>query len=63
MATDEEERLVAAARRGDLEEIRRLLRAGVDVNAKDNVGHMALIEAAAEGHPPSWSCCSRRAPT
>ena len=45
-------RLVAAAREGDVEEVRRLLAAGVDVNAKDDDGAPVLISAAYQGHLP-----------
>ena len=50
MATDEEERLVDAADRGDVEQVRQLLDAGVDVNARNNMGNTALREAVRSRH-------------
>ena len=52
MATDEERRLIEAAGRGDVEAVRRLLRAGADVNAQDDEGWTALIAAAQKGLAP-----------
>ena len=44
MATGDE--LLKAAERGDVEEVRRLLNAGVDVNSEDRCGRTALLAAA-----------------
>ena len=49
MATDEEHRLVVAAGRGDVEAVRRLLRAGVSVHARDREDFSALFTAAQMG--------------
>ena len=49
--SSDEQRLFRAAKTGDLEEVRRLLRAGVDVNARNEYGYTALIVAASYGHP------------
>ena len=38
--------LLKAAERGDVEEVRRLLNAGVDVNSEDRCGRTALLAAA-----------------
>jgi len=43
-------KLLAAARRGDINTIRILLNKGTDVNAKDRHGETALIWAAAIGN-------------
>ena len=44
-----EQRLFNAARSGDTETIRLLLKKGADINAKDNGGNTALMLAALEG--------------
>ena len=50
MASYEERRLLWAVNGGNFEEVRRLLNAGVDVNARDNHGWTALIAAASIDH-------------
>ena len=50
MASYEERRLLWAVNGGNFEEVRRLLNAGVDVNARDNHGWTALIAAASIHH-------------
>jgi tRNA A-37 threonylcarbamoyl transferase component Bud32 len=44
--------LFEAAEKGRLVKVQELLRAGIDVNAKDQQGQTALIKAAAKGHAP-----------
>jgi ankyrin repeat protein len=43
-------KLVQAAKRGDLNEVRRLLEAGAGVDVSDRYGRTALMEASREGH-------------
>ena len=45
------ERLIAGAKSGDVEAVRRSLAAGIDVNAHYEDGHTVLYMAAAAGHP------------
>jgi hypothetical protein len=45
-----DEELIAAARRGDAAAVRALIAARVDVNARDEAGFTALMEATEEGH-------------
>jgi ankyrin repeat protein len=47
--TPEGQALIAAASRGDIAEMRRRLRAGVEVDSSDQYGRTALIAAAEEG--------------
>jgi outer membrane protein assembly factor BamB len=47
---DSTDELFAAARAGDLEEVRRLLEAGVPVDSVDRYGATALLMAAGAGH-------------
>ena len=42
--------LIKAAHDGQTEKVLDLIKAGADVNAKDNYGNTALILAAAKGH-------------
>ena len=42
--------LIEAAKHGNLEEVRDLLRNGADVNEKDRYGNSALMFASGEGH-------------
>jgi hypothetical protein len=46
----EEDHLIYAAQGGDLGQVKSLIAAGVDVNAKDNLGYTALIYASLNGH-------------
>lgn len=39
----------AATRQGDIEQVRQLLEAGTDINARDRYGQTALMNAAREG--------------
>lgn len=48
---DPERRLIQAAYRGDLDEVKTLLDAGADVNSLDEEGATALIQACMQGHP------------
>ncbi len=42
--------LIAACRRNDADEAQRLLRAGADADAQDDMGERPLLDAAAQGH-------------
>ncbi len=44
------EKLVEAAKKGDLNKVQELLSRGLDANAKDSYGAIALIEASRNGH-------------
>ena len=44
------EELLSACRRGNLEEVEKLIEKGVDVNAKDDIGWTAMMWAAVNGH-------------
>src|SRR5271155_6127401 len=48
-AANDNQLLWHAAQNGDVVEVRRLLNAGVDVNATDPIGQTALIRAAGRG--------------
>ena len=50
MPRDEDESLIEAAKRGDLDEMERLIENGADVNAKDEFGRTPLHIAADNGH-------------
>jgi uncharacterized protein len=43
-------KLVKAAKRGDLNEVQRLLETGHEVNVCDHYGRTALMEASRQGH-------------
>lgn len=49
-ATNKNQNLLQAAFRGDLEEVKRLLNGGADINTHDNYGRTALLRAADQGH-------------
>ena len=39
-----------SVRSGDIDEVRRLIEEGVDINARDNYGATALMSASFQGH-------------
>ena len=43
--------IFTAARKGDVEKIRSLIKGGADVNQADNTGRTVLVDAAFRGHP------------
>jgi ankyrin repeat protein len=43
-------RFLRAAEKGNLDEVKKLLNQGIDVNIKDNEGNTALILASLYGH-------------
>ena len=47
---DKNQELIDAAYSGDIKEVKALIAAGADVNAKNNYGFTALMEAALMGH-------------
>jgi uncharacterized protein len=49
-AADQSEELIAAAKKGDLEHVRKLLDEGDDVNAENDNGETALLYAALKGN-------------
>jgi ankyrin repeat protein len=49
-ANKAEDDLINAAKNGDLALVKSLIAAGVDMNAKNNVGYTALIFASQQGH-------------
>jgi ankyrin repeat protein len=51
-AQDRDQALIAAAERGDLAEVQRLLKAGAGVRAQDGQGRTALVAATYGGHTP-----------
>lgn len=51
-AQDRDQLLIAAAERGDLAEVQRLLKAGASVRAQDGQGRTALVAATYGGHTP-----------
>ncbi len=50
MSIADAEALIAAAERGDIGDVRRMLMSGVDVNARGVDGRTAILAALGEGH-------------
>jgi len=50
LAISDEERLITAAKEGDVQTVKALLDAGIDVNAKGNAGMTALMHASRNNH-------------
>jgi ankyrin repeat protein len=50
MATNQQEQFIEASKNGNLDELNKLIRSGVNVNERDLFGYTALIWAARKGH-------------
>ena len=48
--SDKDQKLIDAAKNGDIAKVKGLIRDGADVNAKDEDGETALTRAAFEGY-------------